>query len=333
MKRIFAVSVLLFCITLYFDVSAAESETDVKETNIENLRIFDPADSSDGFGYIKYGDGTAETVKKGYEALFINGSVVKYPQNVVINNKRLFPLRIVSENLGAEVKWLSDTGEIEIYDMGKTIRLKTGSEKVSVDGGEEVLDTSPKIINGTVYVSAQFVKDVLGAKIAYSEEELKKKYITVKKFWGEVEYYKSESTLNKYIIMGLPHIMISRYDEDTKPISKDRAAEIVRENLTAAYESNFGEYVPIGRDGCDGNEGDYIRKMILSLDCYDDAVEDNNDRYYLIHEPVVFDFWIDKYTEKMYVYYKGSHGRELHITSFEPESWPSEVKYHGFSYT
>ena len=65
-------------------------------------------------------------------------------------------------------------------------------------------------------------------------------------------------------------------------------------------------------------DGDDIREAILNL-----RVSAENDRYYVL--PVVFDFWVDKYTGDVYVFY---NGLEMNIYLFDPNE-PGALAFAG----
>ncbi len=297
MKKILAGLILLNFVLPTVDTYAGDGEAYVRETNIDNLRIMPSEDAYDDKGYIKYGDGGEESIERGYTALFINGSIVKDFKIVMENGKITFPLRLISEALGAEVKWIPNTRETEISDGENTIKVGEGNVKVLSGKNELILDIPPKIIDGLIYVPEKFITEALGAEIVYSINEESKE---------------------KDIIRRLPRIMISRYDEDVKPISREKAVDIVREKLITAYENRYGEYIPINAGNAWERDGDDIREAILNL-----RVSAEDDRYYVI--PVVFDFWVDKYTGAVYVYY---NGLEMNIYLFDPNE-PGALAFAG----
>ena len=290
MKRIFTVLVLISFILEAVNIYAEDNKAYAGKTNIDNLRIMPAEDAYDGKGYIKYGDGGDETIERGYTALFINGSIVRDFKLVTENGKITFPLRPISEALGAEIKWIPDTKATEISDRENTITLEAGNVRVLSAKNEVILDIPPKIIDGSIYVSEKFITDILGAEVIYSEGEEPKE---------------------KDIIRRLPHIMISRYDENAEPISREKAVDIVREQLITAYENRYGKYVPVNAEDVWERDGDDIREAILNL-----RVSAENDRYYVL--PVVFDFWVDKYTGDVYVFY---NGLEMSIYLFDPTEY------------
>ena len=109
MKKFLAVLILLNFILSAVNIYADDNKMYVGKTNIDNLRIMPSEDAYDGKGYIKYGDSGDETIERGYTALFINGSIVKNFKLAIENKKIMLPLRLISEALGAEIKWLPDT--------------------------------------------------------------------------------------------------------------------------------------------------------------------------------------------------------------------------------
>ena len=129
MKRFFAVVlILLFCFIEAAGVFAEETEvSDIGKTNeevfgigkanIQNVKILPKNDAADGNGYIYYNKDDFECIDENYIVMFVDGCIIKGPKRAVIDGGIFIPLRIVSERLGAEVKWLEDTRETEVIDV------------------------------------------------------------------------------------------------------------------------------------------------------------------------------------------------------------------------
>ena len=294
MKRLISVLCVL-CITL--SVNTFGSETSITKTNLANISVLPAIDSEQGIGYIQYGDGSKENIKDGYTGLFINGSIIENTEIIIENSRALVPVRLISESFEAEVKWIPETQEINISDNSNNITFKIADRNVIINGEEITLDTSPKIVNNSTYVPLRFVSEVLGAR---------------------VDYFDGEDLSKTHIIRRIPHIMVSRYDKDIKPLTKEESIKIVREQLITAYKKRYCEYEPFKEGESFEKDGDDIRKVISELN-----VTQENDRYYVI--PVVFDFWVDKYTGDVYVFY---NGLAMNINIFDPYA-PGALAFAG----
>lgn len=102
--------------------------------------------------------------------LKINGAVIKSSVEPIIENgTTLVPLRTVSENMGASVKWNGDTRQVTIIKGSKEILLTIGSKIVIVNGESKELLLPPKIIENTTMVPIRFVSENLGANVKWNE--------------------------------------------------------------------------------------------------------------------------------------------------------------------
>lgn len=261
----------------------------LSKTNINGLQIspFEEGESSTEH-YIIYQDGSKESIDQHYIALFINGSIVKDAKVTTKNNQFYVPLHIVAEQLGAELQAQNEKNEISLLDKGISIKLTAGGTTVVLNEKEMKLDFAPEIINHEWYVPTNFVSTVMGAN---------------------VQYYNGEDTAQTHIVVRLPHIMISRYTDPTQALSEEQAIRKVRQELVLAYEKKFGSYTPIaeGETIEAWDDQSHLRKVITNL-----KIASQNDRYYVL--PVVYDFWVDKYTGDVYTYY---NGLEMNINKFD----------------
>ena len=82
---------------------------------------------------------------------------------VIVNDRTLVPIRIVTETLGGKVDWNDATKEVTLNIDGKEIKMTIGVilEKYGV---------APMIINDRTYVPIRFVADELGAEVQWNEE-------------------------------------------------------------------------------------------------------------------------------------------------------------------
>lgn len=82
----------------------------------------------------------------------------------------LVPLRIVSENLGAIVKWNGATQEITITKGTTEIKLYIGKKTVYVNDTPKELMVAPKTINGTTMVPIRFVSENLNCTVNWQNQ-------------------------------------------------------------------------------------------------------------------------------------------------------------------
>ncbi len=91
---------------------------------------------------------------------------------VILNDRTLVPVRLISENLGAKVSWDSKEYKVMITKDNKNITLKIDSAKVAVDGKEKILpDKVPaKLISDRTMVPVRFVSEELGVKVDWDSK-------------------------------------------------------------------------------------------------------------------------------------------------------------------
>ena len=102
--------------------------------------------------------------------LVINNIVFK--KDFVVKNDRIhIPLRLVSENLGADVIWKGDTRQVEIINKGKKIVFYIDSKEYRIDDMVFTIDSPTFILNDTAYVPARALANAMDAKLEWNEKE------------------------------------------------------------------------------------------------------------------------------------------------------------------
>ena len=102
--------------------------------------------------------------------LVINNKV--FEKEFIVKNDRIhIPLRLVSENLGADVNWKADTSEVEILNKGKKIVFYINSNEYRIDDMVYTIDSAPFIVKDTTYVPARALSNAMGAKLEWNEEK------------------------------------------------------------------------------------------------------------------------------------------------------------------
>jgi hypothetical protein len=88
--------------------------------------------------------------------------------------RTLVPLRFVSEALGADVVWNSETRQVSIIERGINIILNIGSSDVMIDGVKKAIDSPATILPpGRTFVPLRFVAETLGAQVDYQAGEIR----------------------------------------------------------------------------------------------------------------------------------------------------------------
>ncbi len=83
------------------------------------------------------------------------------------NSRTMVPVRVVSENFGAEVDWDNDARKVTITSEDKTVELTIDSNVALVNGEEKTLDTPATIKDGRTMVPLRFVGEALGKNVEY----------------------------------------------------------------------------------------------------------------------------------------------------------------------
>lgn len=84
----------------------------------------------------------------------------------------LVPVRYVSEQLDAEVKWDGDKQQVTVTDIlsDKSIVFTVGSATAEVDGNPVSLDSKAVLKNGSVYVPVRFIAETFGANVSWNND-------------------------------------------------------------------------------------------------------------------------------------------------------------------
>jgi N-acetylmuramoyl-L-alanine amidase len=98
--------------------------------------------------------------------LKLNGKVLNTDvPAVILEDRTLVPIRVISESTGADVEWNGDTYEVTINTRERIIKLKINSSEMLLDGQSVKLDVPAKIINDRTMVPVRAVSEVLGLEV------------------------------------------------------------------------------------------------------------------------------------------------------------------------
>lgn len=103
-------------------------------------------------------------------ALVINGSPVRADVPArILAGRTMVPIRVVSENLGAQVDWRAEDRSIAIRRGPRRVHLTVGRSEAVIDERPVALDVAPVILDGRTLVPLRFVGEALGAEVAWDE--------------------------------------------------------------------------------------------------------------------------------------------------------------------
>ncbi|CAK7075237.1 copper amine oxidase N-terminal domain-containing protein [Tissierella sp.] len=114
--------------------------------------------------------------------VFIDGKPVQFNNDlgypIVENGRTLVPVRIISEDMGYEVKWDNPTQKVTISDANTKIEFKIGDstalingKRVPIDTREDAngkvvqVDTKARLINSRTYVPIRFITENFGGTV------------------------------------------------------------------------------------------------------------------------------------------------------------------------
>ena len=79
---------------------------------------------------------------------------------VIVGDRTMVPIRVVTETLGGTADWNADTRTVTLHIDGKTMTMTIGE---IIDG----FDVAPVILNNRTYVSIRYVAEKLGANVQW----------------------------------------------------------------------------------------------------------------------------------------------------------------------
>lgn len=109
---------------------------------------------------------------------FVNGTEKEVDSSnlkvfpVLSQNNTLIPLRFVSENLNAKVKWDEKTNTAVILLNSNTVKIKTGSTTMLVNGKEAKLGVPAKDIEDRLFIPLRAVVEAFGKKVFWDDRGL-----------------------------------------------------------------------------------------------------------------------------------------------------------------
>jgi N-acetylmuramoyl-L-alanine amidase len=111
--------------------------------------------------------------------LYLNGKqLISSTPAQIIKNTTMVPVRIVSEELGAEVGWNDASKEVTITKDPLKIKLQLGKKEVTVNGKTQKLDVEPMNVKGSTLLPLRFIAEGLGLKVDW-ENKARAVYLTV----------------------------------------------------------------------------------------------------------------------------------------------------------
>jgi hypothetical protein len=106
--------------------------------------------------------------------LVIDGQRIEdEPRPLILNDRTLVPVRLISETLGADVEWNDLDRTVGISKGNRSIKLRIDSHLVEYNDGErsfDLCDVPPRIIDDRTFVPIRLVSNALGVYVEWDNE-------------------------------------------------------------------------------------------------------------------------------------------------------------------
>ncbi len=101
----------------------------------------------------------------------INGKRI-YPDAspFIKDGRTLVPIRIIAENLGAEVDWNESTRDIAITLGSTSIKMSVGTKTATINGKLKTLDVPPQIYDSRTFVPIRFIAESMNMIVNWIPE-------------------------------------------------------------------------------------------------------------------------------------------------------------------
>ncbi|MFD3259920.1 copper amine oxidase N-terminal domain-containing protein [Paenibacillus lentus] len=103
----------------------------------------------------------------------VNGNLISFPDAKPFmdkSNRVQVPVRFVSEALGAEVRWNSQSKQVTVKMGEDTTVLTLGKKAFTVNGQTKQMDTVAQEKQNRTFVPLRFVSEALGAKVIWHSD-------------------------------------------------------------------------------------------------------------------------------------------------------------------
>jgi N-acetylmuramoyl-L-alanine amidase len=113
-------------------------------------------------------DGKQITYKAPPVTIKLNGKVLNSDvPAVIIDDRTLVPIRVITESTGADVQWDGQNQEVTINTGDKRVKLKINSSEMDINGKKVTLEVPAKLINDRTMVPVRAVTEVLGLEVGW----------------------------------------------------------------------------------------------------------------------------------------------------------------------
>lgn len=92
---------------------------------------------------------------------------------VVIDDRTMIPVRLLSEALGASVEWIGEEQSVIVRSEEALIKLTIGDRNYTIDGSNYVMDTEPILVNDRTLVPLRFISEALNCDVSWDQNNQK----------------------------------------------------------------------------------------------------------------------------------------------------------------
>lgn len=216
----------------------------------------------------------------------------------VKNNRTMVPLRVISENLGATIKW-SDS-KIILTNSNVEVILQQNNKRAVINGKTVLLDAKPYMKNNRVMVPLRFIAETFGCNVSYSNFA-----VTIETKPLVIDGVKVKALQREYhMTMGgiVDQIHGNSYNETIYNIFMKNKGKKVEEPANYSWRSHLptGSYYKAGQYDFLDQEGNSTKRfdiysLVQSFDEDRDSEflihDTEEDQWYMFNETAIQDIW------------------------------------------
>jgi len=261
------------------DISAAQGQSLFNEPlKLPNANPTYNLELKSGSLNVTYPNHESSAHDSKYIPLIINGTLVD-SEVLLVHDRTLAPLRVLTEALGGSVDWNDAEHSITITKGNDIIKMTIGSNQVYINGVESTIDVPPDIYNDLTYLPLRFVAETLGAQVTYNTGE----YDPVSMAYQSYKLVQGVSA----------NAVIDQYDPSWPVYSKFQA----QSTITALSQKLFDQFTQ--QNNANNPDKDYTSKYNFILyNINNTRIVGSVSRYYVVESFCLFLF--DKYTGTIY---------------------------------
>lgn len=270
---------LIICLCFYGCQNIKQNNNNdiIAPVNLDGLTIYTP--NSGPISRVEYRDEEKWDISNDTILIFVNGNIL-YKSSAIVNNDTLYlPMAKVCAYLNNTSYTLNKGSKAVIQLPKATVEVNIANNTAVINDRNVKLNEPIIEYNGELFISILDVEVVLGASTSY--------------------YNYQDDVDNEHILLEISHVIVDSYPDGIETLSSTEALRIAKDQFVKAYENVYGDFK--GSDispDLTTSEKDRLAYSISNL-----QIESENNRFY--HIPMNFEFWVDKFTGELYVYYNG----------------------------